>query len=154
MIGSTTEPAGPAGLLDGFPVVVHHPISWGDMDAFGHVNNTVYFRHFEHARIAYFEQIAMLEVMKETGVGPILSKTSCRFRIPLAYPDTVWIGARVSAVGDDRFTMLYRVVSETLGVVAAEGSGRIVTYDYEAGAKATIPAEIVRAIEAIESADT
>ena len=37
-------------LLDGFPVVAHLPLHWGEMDAFGHLNNVVYFRYFETAR--------------------------------------------------------------------------------------------------------
>lgn len=137
-------------LLDACPVVVCHPIAWGDMDAFGHVNNTVYFRHFEHARIAYFERVAVLEVMKATGVGPILSKTSCRFRIPLAYPDAVWIGARVSEVGEDRFTMKYVVVSEQHGAVAAEGEGVLVTFDYANKQKARVPEAIRAGIAELE----
>ena len=35
------------------------PIRWGDMDAFGHVNNTVYFRYMEQVRISWFEQIGL-----------------------------------------------------------------------------------------------
>ena len=38
-----------------YPVVLNQDIIWGDMDAFGHINNTVYFRYFEDARIAYFD---------------------------------------------------------------------------------------------------
>jgi acyl-CoA thioester hydrolase len=30
-------------LLAGFPVTLHWPVAWGDMDALGHVNNTTYF---------------------------------------------------------------------------------------------------------------
>ena len=44
-------------LLEGFPVVVETPIAWGDMDYFRHVNNIVFFRYFESARIAYLERI-------------------------------------------------------------------------------------------------
>ena len=35
------------------------PIRWGDMDAFGHVNNTVYFRYMEQVRISWFEQLGI-----------------------------------------------------------------------------------------------
>ena len=45
-------------------------------------------------------------------------------------------------VGDDRFTMVYRVVSEAQAVVAAEGDGRIVMYDYTANTKAPIPPSV------------
>ncbi len=55
-----------------FPVVLAIPVAWGDMDAMGHVNNTVYLRYFESARIAYFERVGFLEEMASSGVGPIL----------------------------------------------------------------------------------
>ncbi|MEZ4453975.1 MAG: thioesterase family protein [Nannocystaceae bacterium] len=132
--------------LQGYPVIVRWPVAWGDMDAFAHVNNVVYFRWFESARIAYF---AALE-WAPGGVGPILAHTACAFRAPLTYPDTVVIGARVDEVGDDRFTMRYRVVSERLDRIAAEGEGRVVSYDYSRGIKAPLPAAIRAAIERLE----
>src|SRR5687767_1167703 len=54
-------------------VTVEIPVQWGDMDAFGHVNNTVYFRWFESARIAYFEKIGLNERMRRDRKGPILA---------------------------------------------------------------------------------
>ena len=130
-----------AAPLEAFPVVVEIPVAWGDMDAFAHVNNTVYLRWFESARIAYFERIDALGVKDATGIGPILAATSCRFRIPLTHPDTVLAGARVGAdsLGTDRFTMAYAVWSRGHGKLAAEGDGRIVTFDYGAGTKAPLP---------------
>ncbi len=47
-------------LLKGFPVVVEITVAWGEMDALKHVNNVVYFRYFENARIAYFEKVEIL----------------------------------------------------------------------------------------------
>jgi acyl-CoA thioester hydrolase len=44
-------------LISTYPVIIEIPLAWGDMDAFQHVNNVVYFKHFESARIAYFEKI-------------------------------------------------------------------------------------------------
>src|SRR3990172_8193149 len=93
---------------------------WGEMDAYGHVNNTVYFRYFESARIQYFGRCGLLDSYHKSSVGAILHSTSCRFRLALRYPDTALIGTRVSDVQDDRFTMLYRVVSKTHNTVAAE----------------------------------
>ncbi len=137
-------------LLAGFPVVIEVPVAWGEMDAFRHVNNIVYFRYFESARIAYFEAIDYLQAMERTGVGPILAATACRFRFPLAYPDRVLVGARVTDVGEDRFLMAYRVVSQTHQKVAADGEGTIVSYDYGAGRKAPLPEEIKQRIQKLE----
>jgi len=137
--------------LNGYPVVVELPVVWGEMDAFQHVNNVVYFRYFETARIAYFRELALMKIMEESGIGPILAETRCRFRIPLTYPDTVSVGARVTTLGADRFTMIYRVVSQRHQGIAAEGSGELVTFDYGAGKKIGLPGQLRKHILALET---
>ena len=135
--------------LEGFPVVVEVPVRWGDLDAFGHVNNTVFFRFFESARIEYLRAIGFVEGGEAARVGPILASTHCRLRRPLGFPDTTRVGARTVDVREDRFTMEYRIVSEGSGEVAGEGGGVVVSYDYGAGAKAPIPAAVRARILAI-----
>jgi acyl-CoA thioester hydrolase len=137
-------------LLKDHPVVVEVPVAWGDMDAFAHVNNTRYFRWFEDARIAYFVAVGIHEIKDATGIGPILASTSCRFRIPLTFPDRLRIGARVSAFEPERFTMQYVVVSERHGKVAAEGEGLLVAFDYRAGRKAAYPEELAARIAKLQ----
>jgi acyl-CoA thioester hydrolase len=122
-----------------FPIVISVPIAWGDMDAYGHVNNTVFFRLFESARIEYLRAIEFGAGGAAGGIGPILASTECRFRRPLEFPDTVRVGARTVSVDQDRFTMEYMIVSEGLGEVAALGGGVIVSYDYDRRAKTAIP---------------
>ena len=138
-------------LIEKCPVVIETPIAWGQMDAFQHLNNTTYFRFFESGRIAYFERLNFLEYMEETGIGPILASTSCRFKIPLTYPDTVSIGTRVSEVQADRFTMDYYVVSHKHQKVAAEGTGLIVCFNYRENKKAPIPSELRERITQLEA---
>ena len=128
-----------ADLLTDFPVTVEIPVAWGDMDAMGHVNNAVYFRYFETARIDCFAGLGLGSIEQSDGVGPILHSASCRFRIPLTHPDTVVVGARVGDIGEDRFVMLYRAVSRRHGAVAADGESLIVTFDYADGTKARVP---------------
>jgi acyl-CoA thioester hydrolase len=128
-------------------VVIEENVLWGEMDAFQHVNNTVYFRYFESARIAYFEAVGYLEWMKVEGSGPILASTSCRFRRPLTWPDRIQIGARVSELGEDRFTMEYAIYSEAQKTIAALGTGVAVHFDYRGGGKGPIPGVIRAAIE-------
>ena len=136
--------------LDHFPVVITIPVAWGEMDSFQHVNNVVYFRYFESARIAYFSRLNYAEILDDLGVGPILASISCRFKFPLTYPDTVWSGCRVTHIGDDRFTVHHVVYSQTHSRIAAEGDGVIVAYDYRALKKAALPDEMRRRIEALE----
>lgn len=137
-------------LTKGYPVVIEIPVAWGEMDAFQHVNNVVYFRYFESARIAYFEKLDILDLMNRTGIGPILASTSCSFRIPLKYPDKVLSGVRVTNIGEDRFIMNYIVVSVKNKKVAAEGDGVIVTFNYRENRKSLIPEELRQSILAFE----
>ena len=64
------------------------PIRWGDMDAMGHVNNTVYFRYMEQARIGWFDALLPgSEAWKATGI--VIANASCNFKRPINYPGTV-----------------------------------------------------------------
>lgn len=137
-------------LLAGYPILVRVPVAWAEMDVFRHVNNTVFFRWFETARIAYLERIGFDDEMKQNGIGPILASTHARFRKPVFYPDTVMVGARATEVGEDRFTMEYAVVSGEQDALAAEGGGIVVSYDYRSRRKAPLPPNVVAEIRSLE----
>lgn len=137
--------------LAGFPIVVTVPVAWGEMDVFGHVNNIVYFRYFENARIAYLDAIGFRGEAGAAGTGPILASTQCRFRHALTYPDTVRIGARARDIEADRFTMEYSIVSDGSGRIAADGNGVVVAYDYVAARKIDIPSAVRARIAELES---
>lgn len=134
-----------------FPVVIELDVAWGEMDAYAHVNNVVYFRYFENARILYLDRIGWMASKLEAGLGPILASTSARYRKPVSYPDRVLVGARVSDVQPDRVTFEYRLVSTKLNAVACEGQAVVVSYDYHAGTKVPIPEAVRKAIEDLES---
>ena len=137
-------------LLDDYTITVDTSVAWGEMDALGHVNNAVYFRYFESARIAYFDRIGYWQQMEQSGLGPILAETRCRFRAALKHPDHISIGARIREIEEDRFLMEYAVASAASGRIAAEGDGLVVSYDYRAGARAPLPAAVLSAIRALE----
>lgn len=138
-------------LIKQFPVVIEISLHWGEMDAFQHLNNTVYFRYFESARIAYFEKIGYIEFMRETGLGPILASTQCRFKIPLTYPERVSVGAKVSEIEEDRFLMEYVIVSHNSQKIAAEGQGLIVSFNYRENKKSPLPDDIKQRILQLEN---
>ncbi len=138
-------------VLKEFSVVVEQALRWGDMDAFKHLNNTVYFRFFEEARIEYFYKTKFIEEVEKSGIGPILKSTSCVFRLPLTFPDTISIGAKVSDIKIDRFSMKYAIWSPTHQRIAAEGEGVIVCFDYNLGQKAPRAKSVHEAIARLES---
>ena len=133
-----------------YPVVLSQDVIWGDMDAFGHINNTVYFRYFEDARIAYFDRIGVIELMKQLSLAPILATTQCSFRLPLEYPDRIHVAARARILSAKKFNMEYVVFSQRHGAIAAEGEGLVVYYDYVNGKSREIPGEIVAAMKKLE----
>ncbi len=137
--------------LEGFPVTVEIPVQWGEMDAYDHVNNVVFFRYFESARIEYLERCGFKDSYREQRVGAILHSTSCRFRRALVYPDRVTVGARVTEMEEDRFDMEYRVYSREQEELAAEGTGVVVSFDYDAGEKAPIPASVRQGVRELET---
>ncbi|HEY0880522.1 MAG TPA: thioesterase family protein [Archangium sp.] len=136
--------------LGSFPVKLEHRVAWGEMDAFGHVNNANYLRWFESARIAYFEKVAVSIGASDASAWiPILGRATIDFRKPVSYPDTVTLEASVVKFGNTSFTMAYRAVSQKLGL-AAEGEAIVVLLEPGTGAKTPIPAELRAAIEKLE----
>ena len=133
-----------------YPVLISQDVIWGDMDAFGHINNTVYFRYFEDARIAYFDRIGVHEYKEHSNIGPILAKALCNFRLPLDYPDRIHIGTRGRILSPKTINMEYAVFSERHGKLVADGDGLIVYYDYANSKSCDIPGAIVEAIKKLE----
>jgi acyl-CoA thioester hydrolase len=138
-------------LLAGFPVVVEQAVVWGEMDAYRHVNNVVYFRYLENARLEYFRRLDWIQFERDTGIGPILAATSAKFRRPLTYPDTIQIGARVIDVQVDRFTLEHHILSDRLGTVVTEGHGVVVSYHHGQQKKVPLPEELRRRITELEA---
>jgi acyl-CoA thioester hydrolase len=140
-----------AHLLAGYPVVVELPVVWGEMDSYRHVNNVVYFRYFENARLEYFRRLDWFQFEQDTGVGPILAATQARFRRPLTYPDTISVATRIATLAEDRFILDVIVVSHRLAAVAAEGQGTVVAYHYPTGQKVSLPDELRHRIAVLEA---
>jgi acyl-CoA thioester hydrolase len=133
-----------------FPVIITVPVLWGDQDAFGHVNNVVYLRWCETARIDYLRRVGLWELLKAEQVGPIVASIACNFRKPVEYPDEVQIGARVTKIGNTSFVMIHRVWSRALGL-AADATSTLVVYDYKTGKAVRAPDPVREAIRKLEN---
>jgi len=138
--------------LRDFPVVVEFPVLWGDQDAFGHVNNLVYMRWAETARVEYLVRIGLWAKLPPEGVAPILAAIACSYRKPVQYPDTVRVGARVTKVGNSSIKMDHLIVSRALDTVVAEVESTLVVLDYRQMKPVAVPEEVRKAVERLESA--
>ncbi|HYN13116.1 MAG TPA: acyl-CoA thioesterase [Burkholderiales bacterium] len=82
------------------------PIRWGDMDAMGHVNNTVYFRYMEQARIGWFDALVPQgQAWKSTGI--VIVNAACNFRKPINYPGTVEVSVFAGPPGGSSVATYY-----------------------------------------------
>ena len=131
-------------ILKDFTVVEEMPIRWGDMDARGHVNNTIYYRFFESSRIALFRFLNIYEEPTKVRIGPILSYQSCYYKTPLIYPDTIYVGAKITKIEGSKIIIKHILISEKLNRIAAEGEAHIIWYDYENKQKANISDDLMQ----------
>jgi len=135
--------------MSSYPVSVRFPVQWGEMDAFGHVNNARFLTWFESARIAYLTQVGLWSATP-SGLGPILASAQVDFLRPVVFPAELAVRARVSRMGTTSFLMEYAVEDATSGVLYARGSSAIVTLSYPDYQKVPIPPALRAAIEALE----
>ena len=137
--------------IDDFPFRLTLPVLWGHMDAFQHVNNVIYFRYLESARIAYFEEAQLMRFMEETGVGPILAETSCKYIKPLRFPDTVDVGCRTTGITESEMEQEYAVYSHRQDRIVATGWALIVAYDYRALKRANWSSDFIDKVKAFDA---
>ncbi len=146
-MSATSETSDP---LSAFPVVIALPVQWGDQDSMGHVNNVVFFRWCESARIEYFRRVGMPD-KRAGGQGDfILASLKCDFRRQVNYPDTIQVAARISRIGRSSMTMEHVVFSEAQQAVVAEADSTMVSFDYATGKSQPVPEEARAAISRLE----
>ena len=133
--------------LSEYPIFIEQQVQWGEMDAFQHVNNTVYFKYFENIRIKFMEEAGMLEVMKQKNIGPILAKIEANFKLPVTYPDTLKIYLRVKSIGNSSFVVEHLVWSNKLNKIACIGDGVVVMIDYNTQSTIKIDDELKGLLE-------
>lgn len=119
------------------------PLRWGDMDAMSHLNNVMYFRLMEEARIQWFARFGFPTL--PVGEAPILAHAACDFVRAMTYPGTAIVRQIVTRVGRSSVEMSIAIEKQgEPGVTYATGRTVIVWYDYAAGKSAPWP-EAVRA---------
>ena len=112
------------------------PIRWGDMDAMGHVNNTVYFRFMEQTRISWFEKLMPRgEAWGTTGI--VIVNASCNFLKPINYPATVEVRMYAGPLGGSSVPTYYDLVVRD--EVYADGAAKVVFIDMEKQKAVRIP---------------
>jgi acyl-CoA thioester hydrolase len=127
-------------VLSGYRFV--HPIEvrFGDLDAMGHVNNAVFLTYLESARIAYWLQVTRRSGLQ--ALDMILARVELDYRSPVAYAESLEVGARVASLRRSSFVMEFRIGTRDGSRLVAEARKVLVYYDYAAKAKQPLPDQI------------
>jgi acyl-CoA thioester hydrolase len=127
------------------------PIRWGDMDAMGHVNNTVYFRYMEQARIGWFERLVPgADAWQSTGI--VIANATCNYRRAITYPGTVEVRLYVGAPGGASVPTTYELRVDDDPVPYADGAAVVVFIDMKTQKSRRIPPAIRTLLEHAEAA--
>ena len=113
-------------------------VKWGDMDAMGHVNNAMYFKYMEHARVEWLRQVGFSCL--PNGQAPAVVNAFCNFRRQLKYPDEVLLKLYVSDPARVTFeTWVTMERTSEPGVLCAEGGATAIWLDTVREKAATLP---------------
>ena len=125
------------------------PIRWGDMDMLGHVNNTVFFRYCEQARIEWTYGLHP-DGDAYSGTGPVIVNASCTFLLPLVYPGDVEVRMYLGDAGRTSVGSFYEILKN--GTTHAEGAAKMVWIDLATGSSVPLPDIVTAPLRALESA--
>jgi acyl-CoA thioester hydrolase len=117
------------------------PIRWGDMDAMGHVNNTVYFRFLEQARLEWYTEMG--RVREQGMVEAVLASVNCTFFRPLHYPGDVEVRTYAGSPGRSSFEIMQEIRrTDDPDTIYAAGGARVVWVDQQVGKSVPIPEDV------------
>jgi acyl-CoA thioester hydrolase len=116
---SRSEPAS----RDEFRVWRRFTTRWADNDAYGHVNNTVYYQWFDSAVNAWLVDAGLLDIAHGDPIALVV-ETRCTYAAPLSFPDDVDVGLAVSHLG--RSSVRYRIAVFGAGEERAAAQGEFV----------------------------
>jgi len=134
-----------------WPISTEIKVNWGDMDALGHVNHSVYAKWMETVRMMYFSEIGMMNLYDDLNIGPILARIEIDYELPIVFPDVVTVSTSVSRIGNSSFDMRYKIESlSNNGKSAATGSVVCVVLDYSSGMPHKIPLKLRESIARLE----
>ena len=115
------------------------PMRWGDMDAMGHVNNTVYFRYMESVRVEWLDSLARGQT-EQPASGPVVVNAFCNFLLELRYPGDLRVRMFAARPGRTSFETYYEItLADRPDVVHANGGAKVVWIDFAQRRSVALP---------------
>ncbi len=130
-----------------YPHLMRQKVIFHDLDALGHVNNTVYFTYLENARIAFFFEAMGVNSLDELTI--ILAEATCSYRSPAYFGETLIIGTGVTRLGNKSFDLTHRIETEDGRLVATAHTVQVF-FDYESGKTIVLPERFIEQVKALQ----
>jgi len=131
-----------------FPFFVPITTRWMDNDAYGHVNNVVYYSYFDTAANCYLIEQGGLDIQNSAVIGLVVA-SQCHYHAPVSYPEALYIGVRVDRLGTRSVTYGLGIFTEGSEQAAADGAFTHVFVDRITRKSAAIPDAMRDALERI-----
>ena len=141
---------------DKYSVTVETVVRWRDLDAYNHVNNSVYLNYFEEGRMAYYFRIAELAGVSADnqeifdGFATVLAKTDIEFKGQGKLHETLVIGIRYTAIRKIFMEAEYGIFVKSTGQLLARGHSTQVSVGKEKMKPMRVHADFIRLARQIE----
>lgn len=114
-----------------FPFPIKQQVLWGEMDAFNHINNVVYFRYFETGRVEFFNKTNLWQIYLDEGIKIVVVKLECNYIKEVTHPAEIEITVGIKKIGNSSLIVHHIVRSNN--EIAAHGEGIIVATNPKTG---------------------
>lgn len=117
-------------------------IDWSEIDSFGHVNNVMFMKYVQAARLNFVDNIGLMKMHRTEQVGFMVAETSCKFKKELHFPGYVTVNTKIAFVKNTSFSLEHTITNNDDEVVAV-ATDVLVVYNFNKGVKTLIP-EIIK----------
>lgn len=144
-------------MSSGQPSAEHEPMfrfalapRWGDMDAFGHVNNAQYLRYLEEARVRWLESLPGVSL--RDPVAPVLAASTVNYRTPIQWPSEIVVELFLERIGTKSICVSHRMLSSSdASLLYSDGHVVMVWVDSRTGSSVPLPDALRSALEPTRS---
>ncbi len=120
------------------PVILTLRVDWSEMDLFGHINNVMYAKYIQSARVNFVEKIGLMKMLEEQKIGFMLATSSIQYQKPLFYPDTISIETSVEFIKTTSFGLQHKIFNGNKEL-STIGTDVLVMYNFNNDQKLPIP---------------
>ncbi|MBS0213272.1 MAG: acyl-CoA thioesterase [Proteobacteria bacterium] len=120
-------------------------VRWRDLDAFNHVNNALYLRYLEEARLRWL--LTLDGPWMDAHIAPVVAQALVNFKRPIGWPEDVAVELFADRVGNSSLTLGHRVVAaKDPALLYADGHVVMVWFDKRSGGSAPLPECVINGV--------